>query len=189
MYQVLGFDISSSAIGWAVLSIDGYKISYHDSGYIKPTKKGLLLEILDKTQVQIENLFTKYQPDYIGIEEIIKYMPDTSTATTIIKLATFNRMIGLSAYQYLVSKNQPAPQMCNVLAIRHALKFTSDLPAKSDMPELVAKHLNISFPYEYKKTGTPREENQDRADSIAVALYYAKILTGEKKLKKRKTKK
>ncbi len=57
------------------------------------------------------------------------------------------------------------------------------------MPELVSKHLDIKFPYEYIKKGRSKGKihvsNYDRSDAIAVALYYAFVLTGKIKVKKK----
>ncbi|MCP6726354.1 hypothetical protein NL526_30315, partial [Klebsiella pneumoniae] len=77
-----------------------------------------------------------------AIEDLIKFMTK-STATTVVVLTTFNRMVCLLAYDYL--KKQP--ELFNVMSIRHALKLNKILPKKEEMPELVAKHLEIKFPY------------------------------------------
>jgi hypothetical protein len=90
-------------------------------------------------------------------------------------------MIGLLSYDYL----KDSPELLSVLAIRHGLKVNNIFPAKDDMPELVAKHLGIKFPYEFNKKGKIKVENGDKADAMAVALYYAFILTGKSKVKKK----
>ena len=56
------------------------------------------------------------------------------------------------------------------------------------MPELVAKHLGITFPYRLCKKGKIQVESYDMADGIAVALYYAFIITGQVKQKMKKSK-
>jgi hypothetical protein len=70
------------------------------------------------------------------------------------------------------------PNMYGVLATRHKLKPGKDLPSKEDMPELVAWHLNIDFPYEYTKKGKLEKFNYDRSDAVAVALMHAMSLGG-----------
>jgi hypothetical protein len=72
------------------------------------------------------------------------------------------------------------------MSIRHGLKLDGNLPKKEDMPELVAKHLGITFPYEVNKKGRIKVENYDMADGVAVALYYAFLLTGKVKRKGKK---
>ena len=185
---ILGFDISSSTIGWCALEINEISgdIKFLKMGYLKPSKKGTIMDRILDTRNNVLKIINNYNPDYIGIEDLIKFMPK-STATTVVVLTTFNRMICLLAYDYLKS----LPGLFNVMTIRHALKLNKILPKKEDMPELVAKHLGITFPYEYDKKGKIKTENEDMADGTAVALYYAFLLTGKlkQKIKKQKTKK
>jgi len=179
---VLGFDVSSATIGWCCLEVDNnFNIKFVECDYIKPIKKGTILERIVNTREKINKVLTKYKPDYIGIEDLIKFMPK-STATTVVVLTTFNRMTCMAVYDYL--KDYPA--LFNVMTIRHGLKLNKELPKKEDMPELVAKHLQITFPYEYDKNGKIKEESRDMADAVAVALYYALVLTGKTKKRKKK---
>ena len=187
-YIVLGLDISSTTIGWAAIDFNKNKLI--DSGYIKPSKTDDLIEDLAKTRNKVLELFNKIKPNYIGIENIISFMGGKSTAATIIMLTTFNRMTCLLAYDYLKKR----PELFNIMTIRHGLKNEKILPKKEEMPELVAKHLGITFPYEYKTNKRSKiqkisEESYDTADGMAVALYYAFVLTGKIKRKKLTVKK
>ncbi len=184
MKKVLGFDVSSSTIGWCVLEIDeiSNKVSFVKASYVKPPKKGHIIERIEQTRQKIKEVLDKYQPDYIGIEDIIQFMKGKSTAKTIIMLTTFNRMIGLVAYDYL----KKAPELFSVMTIRHGLKTGKELPKKENIPELVAKHLEITFPYEINKKGKTKVESFDMADGVAVALYYAFMLTGRVQRKAKK---
>ncbi len=185
--KILGFDVSSSMIGWCLLEIDeGFhskemeqQIKYIDSGLFKPKKEGNILERLENTRNEISKIINKCSPDYIGIEDIINFIRNKSSANTIITLAVFNRMIGLLAFDFL----KKSPELFGVLSIRHGLKFNKIFPKKEDMPEIVAKHLNIKFPYKLmtmgKNKGKPHITNYDRADAMSVALYYAFVLTGK----------
>jgi len=179
MKRILGFDISSSCIGWCVLEIDDVNIKFIKCDNLKPTKNGSILDKLVDTKIKIQKIIDQEKPDYIGIEDLIKFMPK-STATTVVTLASFNRMIGLISYEYLNSH----PGLFNVMSIRHALKLNKILPKKEEMPDLVAKHLGIKFPYIKDKKGKIKSESLDMADGIAVALYYAFILTNRIKIKK-----
>jgi Holliday junction resolvasome RuvABC endonuclease subunit len=189
MKCILGIDCSSTTIGYAVLYINekSNEIIFSYASYLKPIKKGTIIERIVDTRNKINVIINKVNPDYIAIEDIIQFMQGKSTAKTIITLTTFNRMIGLLSYDYL--KNSPA--LFNVMSIRHGLKFDKIFPKKEDMPALVSKHLGITFPYEKNKKGGIKVENYDMADGIAVALYYALILTGQikQKVKKPKVKK
>jgi len=187
MKRVLGFDASSSTIGYCILDIDGYNIQFVHANYIKPPKKGNIIERIAKTRQEVQEVIQKYKPDYVGIEEIIQFMAGASTAKTIIMLTTFNRMVGLAAYDCL----KKLPEMFNVVSIRHGLKLDKELPKKENIPQLVSAHLGITFPYEYDKKGKVKVESFDMADGVAVALYYAFVLTGRviRKVKKKVTRK
>ena len=63
----------------------------------------------------------------------------------------------------------------NVLKIRRTLNEKKGLPSKEEMPELVAKILDIDFPYIKNKKDKLIVENFDVADGIAVALAWAKL--------------
>lgn len=184
--RVLGFDVSSSTIGYCVLDVDltCSTITFVSTNYLKPMKKGSIIERIVDTRNKIQKIITDNKPDLIAIEDIIQFMQGKSTAKTIIMLTTFNRMIGLTAYDYAGK----VPELFNVMSIRHGLKTSKDLPKKEDMSELVAKHLGITFPYEYNKKGKIKTESYDMADGVAVALYYAFLLTGKvtRKVKKKK---
>lgn len=188
--KVLGFDVSSTTIGYCVVTWDDTtnEIKFQECNYLNPIKKGSIMERIVDTRDKIKLIIDTIKPDFIGVEDLIKFMPK-STATTVVVLTTFNRMICLLAYDYL----KRYPELFNVMSIRHALKTGKELPKKEDMPELVAKHLGITFPYVYgkDKKGNKKikEESRDMADGVAVALYYAFILSQKVKVKVKKPKK
>lgn len=177
MINLLGFDISSTCIGYCHLQVnkDTSDIKFICCNYIKPIKNGNIVERLAHTRDKIIQILEDVQPDEIAIEDIIQFMSGASTAKTIITLTSFNRMISLLAHDYL----SRSPEMYNVMTIRHGLKLNKILPKKEDMPELVSKHLGINFPYEKNKNGKIKSENYDMADAISVSLYCAFILTGK----------
>lgn len=182
--RILAFDVSSTTIGYCVLDIDDNdQIAFVKASYIKPIKTGTIIERIVDTRNKIQQIIDTTAPTHIGIEDIIQFMKGKSTAQTIIMLTTFNRMIGLCSYDYL----KRSPDLFSVMSIRHGLKTDDVFPKKEDMPELVAKHLGITFPYERtvkgKKKGAVKTESFDIADGMAVALYYAFVLTGKIKRK------
>jgi Holliday junction resolvasome RuvABC endonuclease subunit len=170
MKRILGIDCSSTTIGYAILNWDqSTRITLEQIDYIKPLKEGHIIERIADTRSKIQSLIETTQPDYIGVEEIIQFMQDKSTAKTIIMLTTFNRMACLVAYDYL----RRPPELFNVMSIRHGLKLNKVLPKKEEIPQLVAQHLEITFPYQLNKKGKVKPESYDMADGLAVALYYA----------------
>jgi Holliday junction resolvasome RuvABC endonuclease subunit len=181
---ILGFDVSSTTIGWCTLNWNDTTndIILMQMGYLKPIKKGSIIERIVDTRNKIQKIIVDAKPDYIAIEDIIQFMQGKSTAKTIIMLTTFNRMISLTSYDYLGKE----PTLYSVMTIRHGLKEGKVFPKKEDMPSLVAKHLGITFPYEYNKKGGIKVESYDKADGVAVALYHARVLAGKVKPKGKK---
>lgn len=182
MTIILGLDVSSTTIGIGVVEAQDKEISFVSCSYLKPNKKGSILERLDNTRQDINKIIQQIKPDEIAIEDIVQFMSGSSTAKTIITLTSFNRMIGLLSLDYL---HRP-PSMYSVLTIRHGLKVTKKLPKKEEMPELLATHLNIKFPYLKNKNKKIKIENYDMADGLAVALYSAFLSTGRAKRKGKK---
>lgn len=178
MSIVLGFDVSSSTIGFGVIDYDGYgQYKLIDSGYFKPNKKVSLFKSLELVKADVYNLIKKHNPDDIAIEDVVQFMAKKSTARTIITLAVYNRTVGLTCYEI----HGKEPSLWSVMAIRHKLKLNKQFPPKEDMPNIIEKHLNITFPWItkiVKKKGKAPEkkicvESYDVADGICVALYHA----------------
>lgn len=167
--RIMGFDVSSSTVGWAVLDVTKQGIKYHQSGWFKPSKKGHVFANLTDLQTQILTLLQHHRPDKIAIEDLVQYMPKMSSAATIIKLAIYNRLVGLTAFEFL----QAPPELYSVMAIRHGIKLNKQLPAKEDIPVLVEQRLQIKLTTQFKKTGSVRPEKFDEADAIACALFCA----------------
>ncbi len=174
--RIMGFDISSSVIGWSVFNIDKKQnISLIDSGIYKPSKSGHLFENLKSLKEDILELLIEHKPDKVAIEDVIQYMPRASSANTIIKLSLYNRIVGLTAYEYL----EEPPELYSVMAIRHGIKLTKELPKKEEIPELVEKLLSITLTRQYKKTGAIRSELYDESDAIACGLFCCFKLTNK----------
>lgn len=169
--KILGFDVSSTTIGYCFLEISNKQIIYKDSGYIKPIKTGSIIHRLNDTRNKVISILNKYNPDSIAIEDIIQFMAGRSNAISIITLATFNRMIGLTCHLFLNKE----PYLYSVNKIRNGIKLVkkSKAPKKEEIPEVVSNLLKIKFPYEYNRKKNLKPENFDRADAIAVALYHA----------------
>lgn len=184
--RVVGLDASTTTIGFSVVEYDGYSApDLKHVEHFKPPKKGDLFERLAKVRTFIFDRLDKFKPDDVALEDIILFMKGRSTAKTISSLAVLNRIVGLAVYD----KMGKPPQLLNVMKIRHAIKDGKTLPPKEDIPELVAKILNIKFPYILNKKGAVAVENYDRADAIAVALAYIENGKRVEKTPKKRTKK
>jgi Holliday junction resolvasome RuvABC endonuclease subunit len=184
MEIIAGFDVSSTTIGWGILSIDDNKnIGFLDAGFIKPPKDGEIIERLMTTRSKVKDVLEKHRPSQVAIEDILKFMANRSSANTIITLSVFNRMVGLAAADYLCeiggAPGKPAkPALYPVQTIRRTIKVDKEAPKKEDIPELVAQQLGVKFPYVLGRGGKVKIESNDVADGIAVALCHSIKLGG-----------
>lgn len=191
--RVLSLDASTTTIGLAVFDYTKFsdvKMVHHE--YYKPPKEGDIFERLAQVRDFIYARLDSYKPDHVALEDIILFMKGHSTAATVSALAVLNRTVGLAIY----NQSGKSPELLNVMKIRHALKTDSQLPPKETIPDLVALHLKITFPWVLKEKGRgkkkemkPIEENYDMADAMAVGLAYIKIKDVESQPKKAPKKK
>jgi len=188
--KILGLDVSTTTIGIAIVEfekdISDAKLIHTE--YYKPNKKTDEINRLKEAVDYILKIAEKFKVDDVAVEEYIKFMKGSSGASTVIPLAIINTTLRLFIYEKL----NIMPFVYNVLTIRHALKFNKKLPAKEDIPEIVARHLNINFPYEYKINRKTKQqdikiESYDVADSVAVALAHIKKTTEIKPLKNKRS--
>lgn len=170
--RLLSLDASTTTIGLAIFEYTNFsdkKLIHHE--FFKPPKKGDLFERLAKVRDFVYSRLDTYQPHQVALEDIILFMRNHSTATTVSSLAVLNRTVGLAVY----NQSGKSPELLNVLKIRHALKLSKTLPNKEEIPNLVAHHLKIDFPWKLNKNSKPIVENYDVADAMAVGLAYIKI--------------
>jgi len=164
-----GFDVSSTTIGLCLIQEDNKSFLLKEYKFYKPNKKTHLFESLLQTRNFIIKTLNKWNPDEVVIEEIAEHFQGSgSTSKTIVKLATYNRTVGLAAYEVL----QKPPVMVNVNTARSILrpKGYAGRLKKEDVPQVVAAILKIEFPWEFKKNGKIADESYDMADAMAVAL-------------------
>src|SRR5690606_1706740 len=164
---VIGLDISTSTIGYSVLKKTKNKIKLIERNHYKPLTENdgyTISERLYETKEFFRNIFKKYKPDYLAVEEYIQFIKGASGAKTTIPLAIFNRTLCLLYYE-MYRKN---PYIINVNTIRKIIKI-NDTPKKEDIPDVISKHLNIKFKFKTKiNKKTKKEkiitENYDEAD-------------------------
>lgn len=182
--RYLGLDVSSTTIGISLIEYKNKKFSLIECEYYKPSKKDSLFESLHKTKEHLIKILKDYKPDVVVIEDIAEhFQQNQSSSKTIVKLATYNRTVGLTVYEELKKE----PVMINVNTARSIIRpkgYRGRL-AKEDVPEVVAAILGCEFPWQFKKNGKIADESYDMADSLAVALAHAAtIVSTHSKIKK-----
>jgi len=160
--------------------------------FYKPPKKGDVFERLQEVRQYIFAVTSSWNPDAVALEDIVLFMGGRSTARTITTLTALNRTVGLA----VLDNTGKSPHLYNVMKIRHQIKEGKKAPKKEDVPERVAKILEIdleaaskgehNFPYIMNKRNKVAKENEDMADAIAVALCHIFIERAPKKKPRKK---
>lgn len=176
MKTILGLDVSSSCIGYALVRVVEDEIELVVHGHINPPKKDevSLIQRLDAVSKEIENLCAKYTPDYTIVEEIAQYMQGKTSANTIITLAVFNRAVALQVFK----STGKVPLFLLPISIRTRIKkFLGRVEQieKEDIPDILQDYFGKTFfkVVGYKKRGKnkgqPIVEVYDEADAVAAA--------------------
>jgi len=171
--KVLGLDISSATIGWALVESLEDGPSLVEYGHIKPPKsnKGSLVYRLSCAYNKVEELFVRFRDvDYIIIEAYAnKFTPGRSSARTIMVLSVFNEVVSLSCYRTLDKE----PIKYAVASIRSTLSkfFNKKITSKEEAFEAIKDYFK-NFTVILNRSGKIKKECYDEADAIAAALTF-----------------
>jgi len=166
--MILGLDVSTTRIGWAIINQDQELI---DSGVFK-TKKDHTLEerAEDLNKNVLKPLMTLFEVVEVRIEEPFSmFSGGKTTAKTMSSLQRFNGMVSLLAHQIW---NKP-PTMVNsrTARARCGIKVPRGTKAKVVIIEWVDNYYE-KFNVELTRHGNPKPGTDDEADAIVVALSH-----------------
>jgi len=172
MKRILGLDISSSTIGWALMQDQQGDLTLLDYGNIKPppSSKGSLTFRVNSAYSSLKDLFSSLNPDEVAIEAYAnKFSAGRSSSRTIIVLSVFNE---LSALACLRSINIE-PSSYSVISIRSEMSkyYNKSIRSKDDVFDHVLSYFE-SFETRLSRTGKVKKECYDEADAIAVAICH-----------------
>ena len=179
--KVMSLDISSSTIGWSIISISK-NMSFpklKKYGHIKPSKKGALCErALDGRNKYIE-ILKKEKPDVVVVEDYAsKFSRGKSSARTIIVLAVFNEMIKMSTVETINFNPISYP----VATIRSVIskEFSENVSDKSDVLSFCKKKFS-NYKTTLNRVNNIKKECYDECDSIIVGVcHYVKTKNNSK---------
>ena len=172
--KVLGLDISSATIGWALLETKHKKPKLISYGHLRPPSKKQSKDNfslrLDFGFNEITNLIKNLKPDIVVIEDYAKgFSKGLSSANTIIVLASFNEVCGLASYRVLGVK----PTRMPVTTLRKLVntEYSESIKDKEDVMKFCKKQFN-NFVTVNNRVGNIKIQCYDEADAIIVALGY-----------------
>lgn len=172
MITVFGLDISSSVIGYAILSYNDDVIELTEYGHIKPpgSTKGTLAFRASSAYDDVKALLEDRAPDIVSVEAYANKFPrGKSTARTIIVLSVFNELMAIACLKGLgYEPNKFAvPTIRSEMSKLAGYKITS----KEECFDFIIKHFS-NFKLRNNRNGKITKACYDEADAIAVALTY-----------------
>jgi hypothetical protein len=191
--KILGLDISTKTIGWALFDMTGSKLLEltHFSPKIKPQPEDKIEELIKKADA-----FKKHIEGYkdMGIVKVVIEEPllSSNNVYTIQTLLRYNTMILKCCYDTLGI-------VPNFISTYNARKFAfPDLvgpndkgrnvlfggyPRDIDKKQVIWDHVNDVCPdieWLYGKTGNLKKENFDMSDAATAVIGYVNMIKSEK---------
>ena len=191
--KILGLDISTKTIGWALFDISGSNLLEltHFSPKIKPQPEDKLEELMMKA-----NAFQKHLDNYVdvGITKVIIEEPllNSNNVYTVGTLLRYNTMICKMIYDTLKivhsfistynSRKFAFPSLVGPNDKGRNVLF-GGYPKDIDKKQVIWDHVNSLCPevnWLYGKTGTLKKENFDMADAACCVIGYINMSKLEK---------
>ena len=191
--KILGLDISTKTIGWALFDISGSKLLEltHFSPKIKPQPEDKLEELMMKA-----NAFQKHLDNYkdMGITKVIIEEPllNSNNVYTVGTLLRYNTMICKMIYDTLGivptfistynSRKYAFPGLVGPNDKGRNVLF-GGYPKDIDKKQVIWDHVNAVCPevnWLYGKTGSLKKENFDMADAACCVIGYINMSKSEK---------
>lgn len=185
--KVLGLDISTKTIGWALFDIKNQELLElsHFSPVIKPKPEDKIQELLYKVDAFEEKL-ENYKD--LGITEVVIEEPllNSNNVWTVGTLLRYNSMISRSIYKVLGiipkyistynSRKYAWPDLVQENSKGKKVLF-GGLPKSIDKKEIIWKKVSSSEPqivWLYTRNNTLKKECYDQADAYTCVLGHMK---------------
>ena len=173
--MILGLDVSTSNIGYAILKKDG---TLAEMGYIELSKKKTFIEKNAEAHRVLEDINKKYRIQNVFIEECLqRFSFGRSSANTIVRLALFNGSV-----QYITNLVfDCVPEVLNVNKARKSLQITTQtqkkcgIPIKEQVFQWVSANLSYQWPTKVLRGGPRKgqtvliDQVYDMADAWVIA--------------------
>ncbi len=185
--KVLGLDISTKTIGWALFDIESKNLLEltHISPRPKPTTDSKIEELMLKS-----NEFRKKLESYVGlgIQTVVIEEPllNSNNVYTVGTLMRYNTLICKEVFEVLgVIPEFISTYNSRKFAFPHLVQkndsnkfvlfggFPKDIDKKVVIWELVAKR-EPQITWQYTKNNTLKKENYDQTDAYCAALGFMK---------------
>lgn len=190
--KILGLDISTKTIGWALFDLAGKRLLEltHFSPKIKPQPEDKLEELIKKADA-----FKKKLDDYkdMGIVKVIIEEPllNSNNIYTVGTLLRYNTMVCKSVYdtfgivpQFISTYNARKYAFPDLVRANDKGKnvLFGGYPKDIDKKHVIWEHVNAVCPevtWLYGKTGQLKKECYDMSDAATAVIGYINMLKTE----------
>lgn len=191
--KILGLDISTKTIGWAIFDLTGKNLLEltHFSPKIKPQPEDKIEELIKKADA-----FKKHLMDYkdMGITRVIIEEPllQSNNIYTVGTLLRYNTLILKNCYDVLGilptfistynARKYAFPDLVGANDKGRNVLF-GGYPKDIDKKHVIWEHVNAVCPevkWLYGKTGNLKKENYDMADAATAVIGYINMIKDEK---------
>lgn len=191
--KILGLDISTKTIGWAIFDLTGKNLLEltHFSPKIKPQPEDKIEELIKKADA-----FKKHLMEYkdMGITRVIIEEPllQSNNIYTVGTLLRYNTLILKNCYDVLGilptfistynARKYAFPDLVGANDKGRNVLF-GGYPKDIDKKHVIWEHVNAVCPevkWLYGKTGNLKKENYDMADAATAVIGYINMIKDEK---------
>lgn len=186
--KILGLDISTKTIGWALFDVNSSKLLEltHFSPKIKPQPEDKIEELLKKSEA-----FKKHLESYkdIGITRVVIEEPllNSNNVYTVGTLLRYNTMILKSCYEILGivptfittynARKYAFPSLVGKNDKGKSVLF-GGLPKDIDKKHIIWENVNTVCPeveWLYGKNGQLKKENYDMSDAATAVIGFVNM--------------
>ena len=187
--KILGLDISTKTIGWALFDLTGKKLLEltHFSPKIKPQPEDKLEELIKKA-IAFQKQLEGYKN--MGIVKVIIEEPllNSNNVYTVGTLLRYNTMICKAVYDILgIVPTFISTYNARKYAFRDLVGANDKgrnvlfggYPKDIDKKHVIWEHVNAVCPevkWLYGKTGSLKKENYDMADAATAVIGYINMI-------------
>jgi len=186
--KILGLDISTKTIGWALFDVDSSRLLEltHFSPKIKPQPEDKIEELLKKAQA-----FKKHLEDYkdVGITRVVIEEPllNSNNIYTVGTLLRYNTMILKSCYEilgivptFITTYNARKYAFPSLVGKNDKGKnvLFGGLPKDIDKKHIIWENVNTVCPeveWLYGKNGQLKKENYDMSDAATAVIGFVNM--------------
>ena len=186
--KILGLDISTKTIGWALFDINSSKLLElsHFSPKIKPQPEDKIEELIKKADAFKEHL-QKYKN--IGISKVVIEEPllQSNNIYTVGTLLRYNTLILRACYDelgilptFISTYNARKFAFPNLVSLNDKGKnvLFGGLPKTIDKKHIIWQNVNEVCPeveWLYGRNGQLRKENYDMSDAATAVIGYVNM--------------